>query len=243
LQCARKIRNDPAMASQSSVLNAQINVASAGSAPDRLAGHMRRRMFRRFLEEMRPGPADRLLDVGATSDQSLEHSNYAVAWYPHKAQVTTVGLDDASFLEDRYPGVTFRRANGLDLPFEDASFDYVHSSAVLEHVGSRENQVRFVSELWRVARRGLFLTTPNRWFPVEFHSVLPLVHWLPRPAFWGALRATGRGELADEAVLNLLDPGALRHVADAAGAAKAEVKSVSLLGWPSNLLLVARKGA
>jgi hypothetical protein len=235
--------NHAAMASSASVLNAQINVASAGSAPDRLAGHMRRRMFRRFMDEMRPGPADSLLDVGATSDQTLEHSNYAVAWYPHKSRVTTVGLDDAAFLETRYPGVTFRRANGLALPFADASFDFVHSSAVLEHVGSRANQVRFVAELWRVARRGVFLTTPNRWFPVEFHSVLPLVHWLPRPAFWRVLRATGRGALADEAVLNLVGAGGLERIAAEAGADGARVAHVALAGWPSNLLLIARKAA
>lgn len=229
------------MTSPTSVLNAQINVASAGSLPDRIAGHMRRRMFARFMAEMRPGPDDRLLDVGATSDQSLEHSNYAVAWYPHKARITTVGLDDASFLEAKYPGVSFRRANGCALPFADESFDFVHSSAVLEHVGCRENQVRFVAELWRVARRGLFLTTPNRWFPVEFHSVLPLAHWAPRPLFWKVLQATGRGELADEAVLNLLGPGALAEIAASAGASGAAVRSVALMGWPSNLLLVAHK--
>jgi hypothetical protein len=25
----------------------------------------------------------------------------------------------------------------------------------------------------------VFLTTPNRWFPIEVHTRLPLVHWLP----------------------------------------------------------------
>ncbi|MCR5878837.1 class I SAM-dependent methyltransferase [Phenylobacterium sp. J367] len=223
-------------------LNAQISVSRAGSIPDRIAGWQRRRMFERFLHEMDPGPEDTLLDVGATSDQTLEHSNYAVAWYPHKSKITTVGIDDASFLETRYPGVTFRKADGRALPFADGSFDFVHSSAVLEHVGARADQARFIAELWRVARKGVFLTTPNRWFPIEFHSVLPLVHWLPRPAFWRVLNATGRGELADEAVLNLLGGEDLRKVAQASGAA-GKVASVSLLGWPSNLLLIARKAA
>ncbi len=31
-----------------------------------------------------------------------------------------------------------------------------------------------------MSRKGLFVTTPNRWFPIEFHTVLPLVHWLPK---------------------------------------------------------------
>lgn len=231
------------MTSPASTLNAQFNVAAPESLPDRLSGYMRRKMFHRFLRELQPQADDTLLDVGVTSDQTLEHSNYAVAWYPHKARITAVGIDDASFLEAKYPGVTFRQADGLALPYPDRSFDVVHSSAVLEHVGSRANQVRFVSELWRVARRGVFLTTPNRWFPVEFHSVLPLVHWLPRPAFWRILRATGRGELADEAILNLLGPGELRRIAADAGVERAEVQTVALLGWPSNLLLVGRKGA
>ncbi|WP_374471345.1 class I SAM-dependent methyltransferase [Phenylobacterium sp.] len=224
-------------------LNAQLNVARPESLPDRIAGRMRRRMFARFMAEFSPTPDDTLLDVGATSDQTLEHSNYAVAWYPHKGRVTTVGLDDASFLERKYPGVTFRRANGLALPFADGSFDYAHSSAVLEHVGSRENQARFIGELARVSRKGFFLTTPNRWFPVEFHSVLPLVHWLPRTLFWAALRAAGRGALADEAVLNLLSAGDLAALAHRAGAFDVRVGAVTLAGWPSNLLLIGRRQA
>jgi hypothetical protein len=31
----------------------------------------------------------------------------------------------------------FRRADGRDLPFPDRSFDFAHSSAVIEHVGWR----------------------------------------------------------------------------------------------------------
>jgi hypothetical protein len=40
-----------------------------------------------------------------------------------------------------------------------------------------------VAECARVARKGFCLTTPNRWFPVEFHTQLPLLHWLPKAWF------------------------------------------------------------
>ena len=74
------------------------------------------------------------------------------------------------------------RADGRELPFDDAAFDIGFSNAVVEHVaGGREGQRRFVHELCRVARR-VFVTTPNRWFPLEVHTLLPLVHWLPARA-------------------------------------------------------------
>jgi ubiquinone/menaquinone biosynthesis C-methylase UbiE len=223
------------------VINAQLNVAAPRSLPDRLAGWQRRRMFERFLAVMQPQPGDSLVDVGATSDTTLDHSNYAVAWWPHARDgVTAVGIDDASHLERQYPGVTFRRANGLDLPFADNSFDFAHSSAVIEHVGSRANQARLISELARVSRRGFFVTTPNRWFPIEFHSVLPLIHWLPQAGFHAALKASGRGALADENILNLMGPRELRNAARDAGVSDFTVEALGLLGWPANLLLHAR---
>ncbi|MDR1740563.1 MAG: class I SAM-dependent methyltransferase, partial [Synergistaceae bacterium] len=51
-------------------------------------------------------------------------------------------------------------------PFKDGEFDLVFSSAVIEHVGSFERQTRFISEAARVSGRYVFITTPNRWFPV-----------------------------------------------------------------------------
>jgi len=92
----------------------------------------------------------------------------------------------------------------------------VHSSAVIEHVGSLASQCAFVAECCRVARRAVFITTPNRWFPVEFHTVLPLVHWLPKEIFRALMRRTGRGFFADERNLNLMT-GAKRSARAAIG--------------------------
>jgi hypothetical protein len=223
------------------IINAQYNVARAQSLPVRIAAHQRRRMFDDFTARLKPREQDTVLDVGVTSDDSYDHSNYFVSWYPHKHRITAAGLDDAAFLEHRYPGLTFCHADGRALPFADNSFDYVHSSAVLEHAGSREQQTRFVAELWRVARKGIYLTTPNRWFPVEFHTVLPLVHWLPRPWFTAILRSMGLGFFAEEANLNLLSGKTLRHTARDAGITHPRIHTVALLGWPTNLLLCAQK--
>jgi hypothetical protein len=205
--------------------NAQYNVAAPASLSIRIAGQARRRMYEVFLEKTSIQPSETLLDVGVTSDQSYNSSNYV----------------DASFLEQRYPGLKYRRADGRQLPFADASFDVVHSSAVLEHVGSAINQRSFIAELTRVAGRAVFLTTPNRWFPIEFHSVLPLVHWLPRPWFRRLLRGTRYEFFAREENLNLLDRKDILRLCSGLNGCAVTVESHRLFGMPSNLLVSITK--
>ena len=77
--------------------------------------------------------------------------------------------------------IAYVQGDACALPFADRSFDIVFSNAVIEHVGDIERQRLFVAEALRVGRR-VFLTTPNRWFPIEVHTRLPFVHWLPERA-------------------------------------------------------------
>jgi hypothetical protein len=221
--------------------NSQYNVADPDSLAVKVATWQRRRMYERFIRDAQVTDSDTILDLGVTSDRSYTSSNYLEAWHPHKRRITAAGLDDASFLEDEYPGVKFVYATGLALPFADRTFDVVHSSAVLEHVGSKANQAQYVRECARVARRAIFLTTPNRWFPIEFHTVLPIVHWMPKRAFRWLMLHTNRPFFADEAHLNLLTRRELHSLAIAVDNFAFSVSSVALLGWPSNLLLVGHR--
>jgi hypothetical protein len=221
--------------------NRQYNVAAPDSLAVRIATWQRRAMYARFVEDCGVTSGDSILDVGVTSDRSYASSNYLEAWHPRKDRITAVGLDDASFLEVQYPGVKFVYADGLKLPFTDRSFDFVHSSAVLEHVGAASTQAAYVRECFRVARKAVFLTTPNRWFPVEFHTLLPLVHWLPKGSFRWLLRHVGMDFFADESNLNLLSRRELQRLVAEYDDFNLSVSSVALLGWPSNLLLVGRR--
>ena len=216
--------------------------SAPGSLPTRVAKRQRRLMFERFMAALSPSEKDDVLDVGVTNDRLHDHSNYLEAWYPHKRRLTAAGLEDASFLEEAYPGLRFVQADARDLPFSDGSYDVVHSSAVIEHVGNHEKQTACLREIWRVARRGIFVTTPNRWFPIEVHTVLPVLHWLPPGIFRAILRMAGRSFFADEANLNLMSRSSLAAAARAAGIRDFRIETVSLMGWPSNLVLIARKG-
>lgn len=211
------------------------------SLPARLAILQRQRMYDKFVAALAPESTRTILDVGVTRNESYALDNYLEALYPWKERITAVGIEDGSHLERHYPGVRFMRVDPGPLPFPDKCFDIAHASAVIEHVGSRRRQAEFLSELWRVARLGIFVTTPNRWFPVEFHTVLPLVHWLPPAIFRSVLSLLRKDFYAREENLNLMSSRSLRAAAAAAGVGNAVVESVALFGWPTNLLLIGRR--
>jgi Methyltransferase domain len=144
----------------------------------------RRKKFRLFMEAFGPNPETTVVDVGVVDSGFGEGGgaasthNFLEAMYAWPERITAVGLDDLPNFRLAFPQVNCVRADGVDLPFADREFDIAFSNAVVEHVGDEEAQRAFVGELCRVARR-VFVTTPNRWFPVDVHTLLPVVHWLP----------------------------------------------------------------
>ena len=141
----------------------------------------RRRKLDLFLETMKPGPQSTVVDVGVTDAPfgSGSTDNFFEALYPWPDRITGVGKTELDRFAAAFPRVRTVRADGRDLPFADGEFDLGFSNAVVEHVaGGRDGQRQFVHELCRVANR-VFVTTPNRWFPLEVHTLRPFVHWLP----------------------------------------------------------------
>jgi SAM-dependent methyltransferase len=159
----------------------------------RVSMRSRERKLRLFLELLRPGPETSVLDVGVT-DAAFgggATDNFFEALYPWPERVTAVGRTSLERFGAAFPRVTVVQADGRQLPFADGAFEIGFSNAVVEHVaGGPEGQRRFVHELCRVAGR-VFVTTPNRFFPLEVHSLVPFAHWLPRPARDRVLRARG----------------------------------------------------
>jgi hypothetical protein len=173
-----------------------------GGFATKLSWYARQKMFKSLMQMAYVTPETTVLDVGVTSDRR-EDCNFFEKLYPYPHNITAVGTEDASFLEQDYPGLTFVKTDGSRLPFPDRSFDLVVSFAVIEHVGSRAQQRAFVRELCRVGRT-CFITTPNRWYPIEFHTALLLVHWLPPYWFRTILKWLGKDFWATEENLNLL---------------------------------------
>jgi hypothetical protein len=150
----------------------------------RVSMRSRRRKLELFLELLQPGPDTSVVDVGVTDAPFGAGStdNFFEALYPWPGRITAVGRTELDRFSAAFPEVRAVRADGRELPFADGEFDLGFSNAVVEHVaGGRDGQRQFVHELCRVARR-VFVTTPNRFFPIEVHTLLPFVHWLPAGA-------------------------------------------------------------
>ena len=140
----------------------------------------RNRKLKLFHKMMKPTKEASILDIGAEIDPSHVTSLQFIDDYPWKNKVTAINLssEHISHLQEYYPEVDARVGDACNLPWEDKHFDIAYSNAVIEHVGSFEKQKKMAAEIMRVGKRW-FVTTPNRWYPFEFHMRLPLVTWLP----------------------------------------------------------------
>lgn len=170
----------------------------------RRVSHVARlRVHNLFMNKMRPLKNELLLDIG-TSDETEKESNMIEQLYPWREQLTCASLTDGTAILKAYPAVRHIKIEaGQPLPFDDQEFDIVYSNAVLEHAGARESQKNFIEEMWRVGKRR-FLCVPNRLFPVEHHTCIPLINYLPANVFRYLLRRTKYDLWSHEENLNYI---------------------------------------
>ncbi len=185
-------------------------VAKSGSIASQLLLRARDQIFMDFMRQAMPHPADSILDVGV-SDVLEVGANVLERKYPHPAKITACGLGEGAEFQREFPQVRYVRILPNDaLPFPDGHFAIATCNAVLEHVGSLEAQLALVSEMCRVSRR-VFITVPNKYFPVEHHTAIPLLHYFPW-SFGIACRAVGKAKWTEESNLILMSRQRLERV-------------------------------
>ena len=211
--------------------------ALPNSIAERLLISARARIYQDFLARMHPTPFERILDVGV-SDVINDGANVLERLYPYQRNITACGISDGVEFRRTFPGVKFVRIEpNMRLPFDDNSFEIATANAVLEHVGSSQNQHLFISELCRVASR-VFVSVPNRLFPIEHHTAIPVAHYQSH-LFNAACRLTGKSEWARKENLIFMTRKRLWELAAPLKNKSAAVGYTGLLMGPfsSNLFL------
>ena len=176
----------------------------------RLSRVSRERKLETFFRIVEPLEGLKLLDLGAQINPGRSDDLQLIDVLADRRHVTAANIspEHVERIRGHYPEVEAVVADACDLPWPDGTFDIVYSNAVIEHVGDRDAQKRMAQEIMRVGKRW-FVTTPNRWFPFEFHLRLPLVTWLPGRLYLTAGRVVSYNHVRERYVFNA---GPHRHL-------------------------------
>lgn len=198
----------------------------------------RTQIYKLFEEHIPPKPKLSVLDLGVTDKEV----NYFHKLYPYRQKITAAGLAKQNeLIKKNFPEIKYRQvSDNFPYPFKDNQFDVVHAAAVIEHVGSCERQKTFMSEAVRIGKCGM-ISTPNRWFPIELHTYLPLIHWLPTSWYRKIYWFLGMKIFSREENLNLLTDSDLETMANELKITHYWIIKKYTFGLVSNYLFFWRK--
>jgi SAM-dependent methyltransferase len=178
----------------------------------------------------------KVLDLGSETGQYIEKVLKGTGIEPKNVYIADLNRDAVTEGSQRFGFTPVVIHESGALPFPDGFFDVVHCSSVIEHVTVRKSDVwkvrsgkefrksssaakrDFAQEVKRLGKQ-YYVQTPNRWFPLESHSWLPFLGWLPRRllipvlrttnAFWVKKTAPDWNLLGAKALAQLFDDGVI----------------------------------
>ncbi len=201
----------------------------------------RNKFFNLFINNINYSIEKSIIDVGTTPSLDKDQ-NVFLEKIKDNQNVTCLSNQDCNILKKKYNNIKeVIVGNGLATKLKDNSFDIVHSNATIEHVGSFENQVLFVKEMIRISKKSVFIQTPNRFYPLEFHTILPFIHWLPKKIHRKILKYLGLNFYSKENNLNLLSMRDIKIICEILNIKKYKILKHKLFLFTSNLILIIYK--
>ena len=207
---------------------------------DKIINKKRAEMVNLMKKKINISQIDDLLDIGTTEDISAKSSNIFCKLLDnikiHKS-ISNQKITNKRFHSSIEKSITSDFNEELIKKFKS---DLVISSATIEHVGDFQNQVTKVKNMISLSKKYIVLSTPNRFYPIEFHTKLPFFHWLPKPLHRLILNFIGLKFYANEKNLNLLSKNDFKNIIDQKEVSF-RITSINLLKLPSNLILIGKK--
>lgn len=208
----------------------------------RFLKHNREKIHNIFLKKTNYNNKKSLLDVGTSADKNESH-NVILQKTKNNKNIYCLSNQklDIAFL-NKYPQIKKSIVgDGRNIKLKSHIFDIVYSSATLEHVGNFKDQIKFIKECLRVSKNFVFITTPNRYYPIDFHTKIPLIHWLPKKIHRKVLNMVGLKFYAKEENLNLLSISDIKKILYKLEINNYQIIKKKFLFFTSNIILVIRK--
>ena len=187
-----------------------------------LMGRSREKKYNDLLNFANLSLNSLILDAGVADEEYSPFDSYFEKKYPYSKNISALSIYPLNKFKQRYPEINVVTYEGYRFPYDDKQFDLAVSNAVIEHVGGHDRQLKFITELCRVSEK-FYFTTPAREFPVEMHTNIPILHWLPKKLFDKILTMIGKG-WATGPYMNLLTKNELRNLLDKADITSYEIR-------------------
>lgn len=184
-------------------------IEGAGNLLARFRTSSRQRRAKMFLDHFDLTSETKILDLGGWNGVHIHAVLENSPVQPANVYIADIDRQAVQQASERFGFVPVVIPETGPLPFSDKFFDIVFCSSVIEHVTvpkdsvwalvsgrvfreeAQRHQGEFAREIIRLGN-GYFVQAPYRWFPIETHSWLPFVSYLPRRLQVPLLRFTNR---------------------------------------------------
>ena len=181
-----------------------------------------------------------ILDIGTTSDTENISSNFIIKNLKNVKNFYSISdqLITLPFFKKKLQKSIIE--NFSEYEIENFKSDLVVSNATIEHVGNYNNQKAMVSNMIKLSKKMVIISTPYRYHPLEFHTKIPFIHWLPKNIHRKILKKLNLVFYSKEENLNLLSKSDLRGFIKNEEI-KSEFRYIKFLFLRSNLIFILKK--
>jgi len=180
------------------------------------------------------------LDIGTTNDMEYYHSNYLIKNLKNLKTYKSISnqkIDSNFFIKTLNKSILERFS--ID-EINNYSSDLVLSNATIEHVGNSANQLQMISNIITLTKKKFCLITPNRSHPIDFHTQIPFIHWLPKKIHRKILSLIGLKFYSKEENLNLLSTTDLVNFLNNFDNIEYKIQYINFLGFKSNCIIFGK---
>jgi hypothetical protein len=209
---------------------------------DRIVENRREKFFDFMKSKINFDQCNSYLDIGTTQDKRHKSSNYLNKKFDfikiHKS-ISDQKISNKRFSNVLQKSITSSFSSKEILDFKS---DFVISNATIEHVGSLKNQFKMVKNMIKLTNKVMIIQTINRFFPIDTHTKLPLLHMLPKPMHRKIIKFLDYDYYSLEEHLNMLSINDMENILKKFRQfIKYKIYKIRTLGFVSNILVICYK--